>query len=99
IDILVKRLPHRQEQTPQRDVVRDAWIPYWTKQDAIEAPSLKRVKSIGRHHRPLTQVTLRPPDELLDIKIKATIDHSNARQGLHTFCNDLRPNTIPWHDG
>ena len=99
IDILVKRLAHRQEQAPQRDVVRNPWIAYRTKQDAIEASSLKRGKSIGRHHSPLPQVALRPPVELLDIKMKAAIDHGNAHQGLHTLCNDLRPNTISGHDG
>ena len=80
-------------------MIRNPWITYRTKQDPIEAPSLKRSKSIGRHHNPLTQVTLRPPVELLDIKIKTAIDHSNAHQSLYTLCNNLRPNTIPRHNG
>src|SRR2546425_23655 len=82
-----------------RDVVRNAWIAHRAKQDSVEASSLKRGESIGRHHGPLPQVALRTPISLLDVKMKAAIDQGETRKGLYTLCNDLWPNAISRHDG
>jgi hypothetical protein len=75
-------------------MVRHPGISNGTNENAIEVSSLKDGESIRWHQGSFTQIALRTPIELLDVKAKATMDVGKGRERLYTLCNDLRPNAI-----
>ena len=94
IDVLVKSLTKREQQAPQREMVRHPWVADGTEQDAIKASPLKDGQPILRHHVAFSEVALGAPVKLLHSQLEAAMELGENTQGLDAFRDDLWPNAI-----
>src|SRR5579884_1105218 len=75
-------------------MVRHTRVSNGTEQDAIKTSLLKNSQGISGHHRPLTQIALRPPVKLPRLQSKAAMQFSESCQGFDALRYDFWPNTI-----
>lgn len=86
----IQALTNRQQQAPERDVVRDARITDRAHEDGIEVAQ----PILVRRHAPVTVVMLRAPVELFDTKIELT-----RVENLECLGHHLRADAVARDDG